>query len=504
MKKYASWKLPLNEEPSIITCIHHAYPCAIIESKELAYISINDFDKNKWNEKTTDTSICINNNTLKILEKGIGKDTNAVIWRNCKIIDEIVLHVDYVKTRDLNRYIDIFLFSDDMEEELKQKDKICGVRWNPFGYFVSKNMYCYDMDLYTYIKLGFENSKIKSYASKDGENWDLLECDEIPARYVGKQLNIGVDMYFSKYYYEIWKNMNFIQLLYNETDPYKGISLDYYFFPRKNSDNSYGCYQNFIDTHYDSLSDELDCFQTVHEFIHWNLQHLYYVNICLDEFYVVNRQYYNKSHYNHYNLFYGYDDIKRVYYIMGYGNGSKPSVSELSYDQFDYNVITSMNVVRYKYMPNVVTPIQFNIMAVINGLREYLYSIDSSTKLSNLLSEEKVFYGISNLKLLANTDIGRKKIRSDRRVSFCLLEHCRLMGERLNFLYVNNYIEKKQYEQLLPQCDDMINCSSVLMGLILKNMCKTLPDDKIDQSVLKLYDKEKVFIENLINCLDRQ
>ena len=39
--------LPINEHPSLSTCIHHAYPIAIIEAKELARVRVEKFNKNE-------------------------------------------------------------------------------------------------------------------------------------------------------------------------------------------------------------------------------------------------------------------------------------------------------------------------------------------------------------------------------------------------------------------------------------------------------------------------
>lgn len=103
--------LPINEKPSIMTCIHYAYPCAIIESKELAYVTVSKFAESEWNIVTNDTSVSIEDNRIIVYEKG--DDTNTIIWRECMSIDEIILNMEYVKPKDIGRYIDVFLFGDD-------------------------------------------------------------------------------------------------------------------------------------------------------------------------------------------------------------------------------------------------------------------------------------------------------------------------------------------------------------------------------------------------------
>ena len=493
--------LPLNEKPSVITCIHHAYPCAIIESKELAYISVSKFKEFQWNEKTNDASIHIDNDIIKIIEDEDGKNTNIVLWRECAKKDEIIIHVDYVKPRDFARYIDIFLFKDDLEEEIGREDKTCGIRWNPYGFFIRKTMYSFDTKVFTYVKLHKDENVISAYASKNGTDWIFIDQKELPNIYREKALNIGIHMYLGKNYFDIWKNMNFIQLIYNEKNLYKGIYLDYYFFPRKNVDNSYSYFVNFIDTHYDSLYDAMDCFESIHEYIRWNINHSYYLNICLDEYYVIDRLSNNKTHYDHYNLFYGFDDEKRVYNIMGYGKNSTPIISEISYDVLNQEIITSVNIVRYKYSSNDVSTLKFNIKSVIINLYEFLHSLDSSEKVSNLLTEEELWYGISIINKLALTEIER--VKNDKRITFCLAEHSKLMRERLKFLFENGYLENADFEWLSPKCDEIVNITSALLGLIIKNMFKSVDSEKINKMLLQLYDKQKEFCENLLKCLNR-
>lgn len=496
--------LPINEKPSIITCIHHAYPCAIIESKELAYIIIENFNSTQWNKITYDTTIQINNNTIKILEKETGNNTNVVLWRECNIRDETIINIDYIKPNDSSRHIDIFLFCDDLQEELEREDKTCGIRWNPYGYFIMKNMYSYDTKAYTYLKFCVDKNIINGFASKDGIEWKYLDQIALPNYYNGKKLNIGIHMYFGKNYFNIWKNMNFIQLLYNDNNPNKGIHLDYYFFPRKNVDNSYSYFPNFLDTHYDLLYDAMDCFTSIHKYLHWNIQHLYYIELCLDEFFVVHRAAYGKYHYNHYNLFYGFDDEKEVYYVMGYGERNTPIISEIPYDVLDLGIINSEKIIRYKYSSNDITTLKFNIKPVITSLYEFLNNVNSSEKVSNLLTEEDVSFGINILKTLASTENGRYLIRSDKRISFCLTEHSKLMKERLNYLYNNKYLEKKEYELLAPQCDDIIHTSSGLLLQVLKNAIKPICSESIDNSLITLYNIEQDFCSNLLDCLRKR
>lgn len=271
--------LPINENPSLITCIHHAYPCAIIESKELVHLYIENFANYKWERIINDKSINVDGECVTISEEDGAHETNSILWRECATKDEIILNIDYIKSTDFSRYIDVFLFKDDLEHEVKKEDKSCGVRWNKYGYFIQKEMYNFDTNIYTYLKLCIDEEGISGFASQDGEAWSYIERKSFPAQYRGCKLNLGIHSYFGKNCFNEWKNMNLIQLIYNKANPYKGIHLDYYFFPRKNIDNSYSYYINFLDTKYDLLHEILDCYESVHEFIQWSIRHLNWVDV---------------------------------------------------------------------------------------------------------------------------------------------------------------------------------------------------------------------------------
>ena len=226
--------LPINPNPSIRTCIHHACPTAIIESDLLANLSIRNEKVEAWETSIKNVKFSVNDNEVSFYQLEPGKAVCA-FWRDLKLEEDIIIDVKYLKKRDFIRHIDIFVASDEIENELSLEDKSMGVRWNTYGYFKRKEMYAYDTNLYTFIRFARKDQMITCYASSDGKNWTTLFSSVIEENQYSK---IGIDIDFGDDRYNDWKIMNYIQLLYNTSNEYKGISLDYYFFPRKNIDNS--------------------------------------------------------------------------------------------------------------------------------------------------------------------------------------------------------------------------------------------------------------------------
>lgn len=488
-------KLPINDKPSIYTCIHHAYPVAIIESKELAFINIVDYSETKWNTITNGTSIRCSKDDIVIYDNLEDMESDTIFWGECEGIRELIVKIDYIKQIDTSYFIDFFAFGTDLESEILAEDKSRGFRWNPFGIFIGKKMYYYDTKVYVYIKIQCINSGIVGFTSKDGKEWRIIGeiiCDE------SKRSRLGIHYHAGKNRFSIWKKMNLIQLTYNEDDPYKGIYLDYFCFPRKNIDNSYFWFGNFIDTYYDVIYDVLDCFDSIHTYIRWNICHQFYVNICLDEFYVPERSVYGKEHYKHYNLFYGFNDEEKVYYVMGYGVKSIPVVSMVPYDVLTEENILSENLIRYKFSTSTVNPLQFNLQVVKNGIYELLNDIDSSEKYAGLCTNENLVYGLSILKKFVITEKGKKNIRNDKRIAFGLCEHARLMKERIEFLIENDYLRTERAEELIYKADKAVQITKNLLGLILKNSMKTIETKIIDHTVMDLYDTNKSLYQMIL------
>lgn len=492
--------LPINDKPSIITCIHYAYPCAIIESKELCILSIDNLSSKAWNEANDETLIIMKDDEIRVIQKETSSNIHALLWRECNQVDEVTIKVSQIKVH--KKYIDIFLFADDLSDQMESEYKLCGVRWSLPGYTIQGKQFDYDTYLYKYVKLFKDHMYITCYGSIDGEEWTYLDKRKIPDKYKGEKLKVGLDISFGQDRYNEWKYMNFIQLTYNEFNQYKGIILDYYFYPRKYYDNSFSFFGTYLNTYYDILYEDMNKFESIHDLLHWNISNLYYVNICLDEYYVPERFSYQKQSYSHFNLFYGYNDEERVYYILGYGANSKPVISKLPYDNMEQkNVITSQYLVRYKYEPNCISEIRFNIRPVIRHIYEYINNIDSSETTCNLIPGERLQYGISILKLMAESEQKIDDICRDLRISFLLYERSLLMTERLTYLYNEKYINDEAYDFLTSMNQKLLNLSSTLMSLAIKSRFKKIEPTRVANVLIEIYENERKFFKSLLQWL---
>lgn len=95
--------LPINEHPSVSTCIHHAYPIAIIEARELVRIQVENFNKYEWKFLDEHARYLIDDDEISICQLGAGEITTGGFWRSCSNVDEIVLNIEYLRPSDLKR-----------------------------------------------------------------------------------------------------------------------------------------------------------------------------------------------------------------------------------------------------------------------------------------------------------------------------------------------------------------------------------------------------------------
>jgi len=66
--------LPICKNPSVITSIHHAYPCAIIESKLVLDADVIDYEKYEWESKWINSKLEIDKFNLKLFEEKFGEN----------------------------------------------------------------------------------------------------------------------------------------------------------------------------------------------------------------------------------------------------------------------------------------------------------------------------------------------------------------------------------------------------------------------------------------------
>lgn len=498
MKDINTIILPINKAPSITSYVQHSYTNAIADDDSIATIYVENVQDVDWSFQDNDICYEINAESEEVSLRGKPGWTSTSFYmrRLCNEEDEIIVKLSEMKLLDALSFIRLSISTE--KEFLNQDDSDFFFRWNQYDITLKDMHISYDSHLLLYYKLNRLEDAIQVSVSHNKKDWDILIADTDILKNGNGNSYFYVQVYFGDNQYDKWKSMNYIQLFYNASDR-NGVFLDYFMFPRKGVDASYQYLCHFLDTEYIEWNQCMGAYKSIHEYIKHSIQNGYYLNISLDEYYIPNRRVFGIYHYDHFNLFYGYDDELQEYSILGYNEKGKLDTSVIP-----YRVLLEQNygnyIVRYKYKVNSV-PYEFNISYVIQSIKEFLYGMDSGLKFAGMLSNRKGTYGIRVFDELGNTKEGRGLLIRDKRISFVLYEHCCLMRERLGYLQNRGYLPENVKVDIYGQCSEMVQNAEKLKNMVIKNQMVPKYENEIMRLLEVLYHSEKYFYNNLLRLL---
>lgn len=237
--------------------------------------------------------------------------------------------------------------------------------------------------------------------------------------------------------------------------------------------------------------------------------------MSVDEFYVPGVRHYQKRHFYHPLLIYGYDEDNKKFLVMDYD--IKPMLSQIDEELFDNKKIVKNNysLMRYKFLSNINSDyLAFDIKSLVQSLRDYLDGNNLNYKFSHLLPCLKGSYGINVLKDLICDERGRYLLCHDMRIAYLLYEHCVLMQKRISFLATEGYISAEEEKCCIEMGAWMVENADVLKNCVIKYGIKegertatsTLAKLEADivQRVEVLYECEVIFYIKLIDILSQK
>ncbi|MFM9327751.1 hypothetical protein [Paenibacillus mesotrionivorans] len=181
-----------------------------------------------------------------------------------------------------------------------------------------------------------------------------------------------------------------------------------------------------------------------------SIDNKFYVECSLDEFYLSNLRMGGLNHYYHKVMVYGYDALDEIFYIVGYRKNQTYGETTCTFNELEsafysdipLNINHKEGIKRFcvpdiKYKPGV------DIERIVLLMNDYINGINSlgAEKKSDEV-ENIPTYGVdvyrflqNSLKLLLN-GIGKVDIRGYH----ALMEHKKVMSQRLKFLESKNYL----------------------------------------------------------------
>lgn len=499
-------KLSINENPSIISYAHHGYPNAIIQrdiDKSLLELEINSDDQENWEEEKKEIRFIRKGNILEIESEKYAVDTECFYMRLCKKIDEINIKIKRMRSDLTDGVVNLIISSEDYLKCAHEDNEIYRI-----GIIKGSGLYCKENKQYlsmdisssilvecSQIKIERIENVINFYAFNVQENkWLKASSSIVPETMLAKKMFIGINTNLWESQYYNWKYLNYMQLSYNDND--KFVWLDYYMYPRKNFSFNYA--QQFLDIENWSFSEFLDLFGEIWNGVLWCINHGYYIELILDEYYINNRLYYQKKHYMHNNLLYGYDSKKDFVYALGYD--IKIKTTKIPKELFDRCIdgMSEIKVIKYK---NNNLSMEFDLYHYVQLVQDFLEGACSADCFSHILPSKNEAYGLRVFDILLSTKKGNWMVQEEARTTFLLYEHAIIMRERLDFLKYRTIITEDEYTKLVDKCDAMVSSANILKNLTIKNIMTGKCVEKIMLVLQQLYERERNFYVLLLKIL---
>ncbi len=295
-----------------------------------------------------------------------------------------------------------------------------------------------------------------------------------------------------------WLFNNFIQLAYdnqkNSPVPFCFYMLDYTINP-------------FLDVMRFSREIKNLVNLNIIEFTQKAIENNYYLYLNVDEYYIPNRKSYTKQHYSHDILAYGFDKNKKVFKVLGYDNTMKFAPSEVPYEKFA-NAYTSLDKINNDceqiclFKPKI-EPYEVSGSIIKDRLIDYIESKNTSLQYADLREPWERSYGLSaytSLKAYFESFKRNSFEKIDPINSLIILEHKRLMRDRVNFLSSNGFLKERID---LASFEELEKLSETIHLLCLKFNIKrdiSIIDNLINiMNILK--DKEEQTYSKLIELL---
>lgn len=501
--------LPLNMQPQVKAYAHHAFVNAIIDSPELLRIKIIDYNSFDWKIDVQNEALCLDKDICVVKDIRNEVRIRNIYWRrDCLKEDSLIVRVDFIKNIQRGANLNLFIACGTKRDKLLEDKKTYRLCIDQFGIltFLGEKMLMnqsINISQIHWYKVVRKNNTLVTYYSYNGDNW--CEFDKIENAIDDQKTIIGIcGQHLSSTDYETWMAMNYIQLYFNKDDHVGKVYLDYRMNPIRNYCYEYRYADQFLNISYECFNEVLDIFPNIASYIKKCLEHRYYVAVCIDEYYVPQRINYQKEHFYHHNLFYGYDEEEDNFLILGYAVklvNSKIAAKEV----LDIRVNSSSNIIKYKrdYNSNIG---KFNLDNLIFHLENFRSGKSFGYFMENSLADDKGAYGLQIFDELKSTDQGKQLLFNDARISFVFYEHSLLMEQRIKYLANNIFRGEEDIEYFKEESSRIVEVAERLKNLVIKNLAienriKEANEINILKVLDELCERENIYIGRLINKL---
>jgi len=480
-------KLPINIKPSLRSLTNHLNLCSICESYipqeglVADYDVLSYFDMKEWVLSTVSSRVQVDNNNIKVFNHKYDKDMGCVLYKECKLGEELVIKIN--TQAYAYAWSNISITIGNKPVTMDRNNKI-GVE---LGNFSKNGIFLYRDNCYIgatenvrnvypiYLKIKSDANEILAFTSLDGENWKMQnifqECIDMSE---SLYMSILVAMDENQWYN--WYFTNYILLKCNpdadnvHADHFNALSKNY----------KYHNLNMFVDCSKIDTEIVFKFFGNITNFIREFIDKNYYIELFLNEKYISgtisNRLGYDR---NHSNLVYGYDDYEEFFMIIGLDADGQVLNAEVKYDEFEEafrRAYGNEELVIVKYNPDG-NMYKLNIGLMKKLLEDHLNCYNSTLDCGFLLQPSNELFGIK----IYDTYLSDKFFSvflADRRIAYTLYEHHVIMNDRVDFLCKRGILSTIVADRLKVYTGEMVEISHKLVMLVVRRIVKKEIDDK--------------------------
>lgn len=244
-------------------------------------------------------------------------------------------------------------------------------------------------------------------------------------------------------------------------------------------------------------------FNSFTEYIEHQIMHSYYLDACLDTFYLSCSMNYNKKHFIHQTFIYGFDNEKRQVFISDFYDNGRYTRKIVSYDEIN------KSIEGIDYFINLYRYDDFNYKINLDLLKltieDYINCKDSQKKFefSYVSYNKDILYGINFYNYIV--DVFSKEDYIDIRPFHILCDHKVMMKIRLEYLYRMNIFNSERIKEISTTNDLLISHSMRLRNMVLKYNINHDSEllSEIDKKCITLKKSDYDLFMNLLACIDK-
>lgn len=460
-------KLPINPVPLIKTYSHYAYVNSILDMKVLLDFSLYDKKYDYWEHHSGDLKEVSEGYRVTVLkgEKYLSKSSFRM-EREANNKDSFVVQLFQITNLQRNAKL-IFYISNRREVDT----------YDDMVYSMTIHQYAYTFDEYganrkhsdasyishPFIKASKFGKEVKFMFSQDGNSWMEQDAFALPVesdRLYWGIIAVNLD---SCEYFE-WMMQNFVNLSFDEKAEMTQVYLDYALYPSKNMQYENGWTDQFLDISYLPAG-----FLKIEEIIPWLKKMIgkgFYVAIALDEFFVQRRRNYHKKHHFHHSLFWGYEEDRKEFCIIGYDHAYEVSMIKEE-EILNSGISKDANIIVYRENRNII-PFKFCVLSFAKSLSVFLLGKSPYEYLAGVFEIGNQSFGINVFESLQNTEKGIWVSCFDNRAAYLLMESATLWCVRIKYLEENNYV--RNVKMIFDIANNLLNMCKKYLFFVQKNM----------------------------------